>query len=71
MQNRFRGGRIFIPMFIISAIALLFWINISTEKQIEASYKRSIQAPLLNILGQVFKSDSKLRSDAGASSIIF
>lgn len=58
MQNRFRGDRIFIPMFIISAIALLFWINISTEKQIEASYKRSIQAPLLDILGQVFKSDS-------------
>jgi len=45
-------------MYIISALALLLWINISTENQIEASYKRSIQAPLLDILGQAFKSDA-------------
>lgn len=58
MQNRLRGGKIFMPMLVISAIALLLWINISTENQIEASYKRSIQAPLLDILGQAFESDA-------------
>ena len=58
MQNRLRGGKIFMPMLVISAIALLLWINISTENKIEASYKRSIQAPLLDILGQAFESDA-------------
>ena len=58
MQNRLQGRRIFISMFIISAIAFLLCINISTENQIEASYKRSIQAPLFDILDQAFQRDA-------------